>query len=129
LWLITCTVLGFFMNLTSIVITEGKIFYCTSFCFFELLCSFGCSYALYYSSTLTLLIISSIMILFSTVYTSSISESLLLLQSLLKCLSLLKSLVWPLLPQLLSIKILISGFLRPLVAVCILKFLYTAKIR
>jgi len=102
--------------------------YCTSSCSFELLCSLRCNHALYYSSTLTLLTVFSIIILFSTVYTSSIFEPLLLLWSLLKHLSLLKSLVWPLLFWLLSIGILTSRFLRPVVAIYMLRFWCTAKI-
>jgi len=102
--------------------------YCASFYSFKLLCSLRCSYALYCSSTLTLLTVSSKIILFPTVYTSSISEPLLLLWSPLKCLSLLKSLVWSLFPQLLSIKILTSRFPKPVVATCILRFLCTTKI-
>ena len=120
LWLITYAVFSFFINLTSIVITEGKIFHCTSFYSFELLCSFRCSYAFYYSSTLTLSTVSSIITLFSTVYISSIFKPLLLLWSLLKCLSMLESLIWPLLPKLLSIETLVSGFLRFSVVLCIL---------
>jgi len=116
------------MNLTSIVIIKGKMLYCVSLCSFELLCSLRCSCALYCSSTLTLLTVSSIIILFSTVHINSIFKLLLLLWSLLKCFSLLESLVWPLLPWLLSIKTLTSRFLKPVVAVCMLKFLYTAKI-
>jgi len=95
---------------------------------FKLLYSLRCSYALYCSSALTLSTISSIMTLFFIVYTSSIFKPLLLLQSLLKCLSLLESLVWLLLLWLLFIEILTSGFLRPLVAIYILRFLCTTKI-
>jgi len=102
--------------------------YCAFSCFFELLCSLKCSCAFYYFSALTLLIVFSIMTLFFTVYTSSIFELLLLLWSLLKCLSLLESLVWFLLLWLLSIGTLTSRFLRPVVAACMLRFLCTAKI-
>ena len=102
--------------------------YCTSFCSFKLLCFLGCSYALYCFSTLTLLTVFSVMTLLSTVYTSSISEPLLLLWSLPKRLSLLESLIWPLLLQLLSIGTLTFRFPRPIVAVYMLRFLCTAKI-
>jgi len=104
------------------------MFHCASFCSFELLCSLRCNCALYCSSTLILLIVSSIMILFPAVYISSIFEPLLLLWSPLKCLSLLKSLVWPLLLWLLSIRTLTSRFLKPVVTVCMLRFLCTTKI-
>jgi len=102
--------------------------YCASLCSFELLCSFRCSYAFYYTGSLTLLTVSSVITLFSTVYTSSISESLLLLWSPLKCLPLLESLVWPLLFWLLSIGTLTSRFPRSIVAICTLRFLCTTKI-
>jgi len=102
--------------------------YYASSCSFELLCFFGCNCALYCSGVLTLLIVSSVITLFSIIYTNSIFKSLLLLWSLLKCLSLLESLVWLLLLWLLFIEILTSGFLRPLVAICMLRFLYTTKI-
>jgi len=116
------------MNLTSIVIIKGKMFYYTSSCSFKLLCSLRYSYALYCSSALILLTVFSIIILFSTVYTSSISKPLLLLQNSLKRLSLLESIVWPLLLQLLFIGTLTSRFLRPIIAIYILRFLCTAKI-
>jgi len=128
LWLITCAILGFFMNLTFIVIIEGKMLYYASFCFFELLCSLRCSCALYCSSALTLLTVSSIMTLFSIIYTSSIFELLLLLQNSLKCLLLLEFIVWPLLLWLLSIGTLTFRFLKPIIAIYMLKFLYTTKI-
>ena len=128
LWPITCTILDFFMNLTPIVIIKGKMLYCTSFCSFELLCFLGCSCALYCTSSLTLLTVSSIITLFPTVHISSISEPLLLLWSLLKRLFLLKSMVWPLFPQFLFIGTLTFRFLRPIVAIHILRFLHTAKI-
>jgi len=104
------------------------MFYCAFFCSFKLLCSLRCSCALYCSSALTLLIVSSIIILFFIVYTSSIFKLLLLLWSPLKCLSLLESLVWPLLLWLLSIGTLTSRFPRPVVAIYTLRFLCTAKI-
>ena len=104
------------------------MFHCASLCSFEFFCSFGCSYAFYCSSTLTLLTVFSVMILFSTVYASSIFESLFLLQRSLKCLLLLKSIVWPFLLWLLSIGTLTSWFPRLLIAICISNFLYTAKI-
>ena len=116
------------MNLTSIVITKGEMLHCISPCSFELLCSLKCSHALYCTGFLTLLTVSSIIILFPTVYTSSIFEPLLLLWSPLKHLSLLESMVWPLLPQLLSIRTLTSKFPWPIVAICTLRFLYTTKI-
>jgi len=122
------TILSFFMNLTFIIITEGKMLYCTSFCSFELLCSLKCSCAFYCSGALTLSTVSSVIILLSTVHISSIFESLLLLWSPLKCLSLLESLVWSLLLWLLSVGILTSRFPRPVVATCILRFLHTTKI-
>jgi len=102
--------------------------YCTSSCSFKLLYSFGCNCALYCFSALTLSTVSSIMTLFSTVYTSFISKLLLLLWSPFKCLSLLEFLVWPLLPWLLSIGTLTSRFPRPVVAVHTLRFLCTTKI-
>jgi len=102
--------------------------YYTSFCSFKLLCSLRCSYAFYCTGSLTLLTVSSIMTLLSTVYTSSISKPLLLLWSPLKHLSLLKFLVWLLFLWLLSIGILTSRFLRPIVAIYISRFLCTAKI-
>jgi len=102
--------------------------YCTFSCSFKFFCSLKCGCVFYYSSALTLLTVSSVMTLLPTVYTNSISELLLLLQSLLKCLLLLESIVWPLLLWLLSIEILTFRFLRPIVAVCILRFLCTTKI-
>ena len=102
--------------------------YCTSPYSFKLLCSLRCSHALYCSSTLTLSTVSSVITLLFTVHTSSISKPLLLLWSPLKCLFLLESLVWPLLPQFLSIEILTSRFLKPVIAIYILRFLYTAEI-
>ena len=128
MWLITCAILDFFMNLTSIVITEGEMLYYTSSCSFELLCFLRCSCALYCSSALTLSTVSSIITLFSTVYTSSISKPLLLLWSLLKCLSLLESLVWPLLLWLLFIGTLTSRFLRLFIVLYTLRFLCSTKI-
>ena len=116
------------MNWISIIIIKGKMLYYTSLYSFEFFCFFGCSCALYCFSTLTLLIVSSIMTLFFTVYTSSISEPLLLLWSLPKCLSLLEFLVWLLLLWLLSIGILTFRFLRPVAVVCMSRFLYTVKI-
>ena len=102
--------------------------YCTSSCSFKLLCSLRYSCALYCFSVLTLLTVSSIMTLFSTVYTSSVFELLLLLWSLLKYLSLLEFLVWPLLSWLLFIGILTFRFPRPVVAIHMLRFLCTTKI-
>ena len=116
------------MNLTFIVITEGEMLYCASFCSFKLLCSFKCSYVFYCSSALTLLIVFSIMTLFSIVYTSSIFELLLLLWRSLKHLLLLKSIVWPFLLWLLSVGILTFRFLRLLVTLCTLRLLCSAKI-
>ena len=111
LWPIAYTILNFFINLTTVVITENKMLYCTSFYFFKFFCSLRCGHALYCFSTLTLSTVSSIMTLFSIIYTSSIFKPLLLLWGLLKCLSLLESLVWLLLLWLLSVGSLVSGFL------------------
>jgi len=102
--------------------------YGTSLCSFKLLCSLRCSYVFYCFNALTLLIVSSIITLFSIVYTSSIFESLLLLWSPLKCLSLLEFLVWLLLFWLLFIRTLTFRFPRPVIAVYMLRFLHTAKI-
>jgi len=102
--------------------------YCTSFYSFEFFCSLRCSYALYCSGALTLSTVFSIMTLFSTIYISSISESLLLLWSPFKCLSLLESLVWPLLFWFLFIGTLTFRFLRPVVAICMSRFLCITKI-
>ena len=98
------------------------------FIFFKLFCSFRYSYVFYCFSALTLLTVFSIMTLFFTVYTSSIFELLLLLWSLLKCLSLLESLVWFLLLWLLSIGTLTFRFLKPIIAICMSRFLYIIKI-
>ena len=102
--------------------------YCTSSHSFKFFCSFRYSCALYYFSTLILLTVFSIIILFSTVYTSSFFKPLLLLWSLLKCLLLLESLVWPLLLQFLSIIIFISGFPWLVSVSTLLGFSCTTKI-
>jgi len=128
LWPITCAILSFFMNLTSIVIIKGKMLYCISLYSFKLLCSLRCNCALYCTSSLTLSTVSSIMTLFFIVHTSSIFKPLLLLWSSLKHLFLLKSLVWPLLLWFLSTGILTSRFPKPVIAICTLRFLCTAKI-
>ena len=93
LWPVACTILGFFMNLTTVVITEGKMLHYISPCSFKLFYSLRCSYVFYCSGVLTLLIVSSIMTLFSIIYASSIFKLLFLLQRLLKCLLLLESIV------------------------------------
>ena len=128
LWLITCTILGFFINLTTIVVTESEMLYYTSLCSFKLFCSLKCSCALYCFSALTLLTVSSIIILFPAIYASSIFKPLFLLWRLLKCLLLLESIVWPFLLWLLFIETLTFGFLRPFVALCTLRLLCSAKI-
>ena len=110
LWPVTCIIFGFFMNLTSIVIIKGKMFYCTSLYSFELLCSLRYGHALYCTGSLTLSTVFSIMTLLPTVYISSISEPLLLLWSPLKCLFLMESMVWPLFLQFLFIEILTPRF-------------------
>jgi len=104
------------------------MFYCISSCSFKLFYSLRCNYVFYCSSALILSTVSSIMTLFPTVYTSSISEPLLLLWSPLKCLSLMEFLVWPLLLWFLFIGTLTSRFPRPVIAICTLRFLCTAKI-
>ena len=128
MWPITYTIFGFFMNLTTIVIIKNEILYHTSSCSFKLLYFFKCSYALYCSSTLTLLIVSSIMTLFSAVYASSIFKLLFLLWGLLKCLLLLKFIIWPFLLWFLSVEILTFRFLRLFTTIYISSFLCTAKV-
>ena len=104
------------------------MFYYTSLCFFKLLCSFKCNCVFYCFSTLTLSTVSSVMTLFPAIYASSIFELLFLLQRLLKHLLLLEFIVWPFLFWFLSIKFLISGFLRLLVVLYTLRLLCFAKI-
>src|SRR6266567_4025208 len=89
------------MNLIYIIVAKGKIF---NYILLSTLKLFFTFYALEFFNVLkwhyTLTFITLyIMSLLPIIYISSIFKLFLLLWSPLKCLSLLKSLVWPLLPR------------------------------
>ena len=98
LWPVTCTVFGFLINWTFIIIIiKNEMLNCASPYSIKFLCFYECCYTLYCSNALTFSTVSDVMTLFPAVYISSFSKSLLLLWSLPKCFLLLKSLVWLLL--------------------------------
>ena len=110
-----------------IVIAECKALNCIFSCGFNLTFTLQCASTLYCISSLTLFTVSSIISLFFILYISSFLIPFILLQSPLKYLLLLKSLVWPLLPKLLVLlflRFLIFQFpwLFPLI------FFYFAKV-
>ena len=81
----------------------------------------------YCINSLTLPTVFSEMFLFFILYISSFFKPFVLLQSLFKCLLILRSLGWPLLPKLLVLLFIKSLTLQPL-QLFALVFLYTAKV-
>ena len=104
---------------------------CISLCTFKLFCVLWCGHAFKHAAAiiaLTTPTVSYIMSLFSIFYTSSFFKPLFLLQSPLKRLLLLRSMVWPLLPCSLTIKTSFSGVLLSFVISLLLGFFGTAKV-
>ena len=100
LQLITYTIFSFFINLVYIIIVKGKIFNYILLSALKLLFAFYTFKFLnmlkqYYTLTSIAFYIISLL---PIIFISSLLKLFLLLQSPLKCLYLLESLVWPLLP-------------------------------